>query len=131
MSRRTRRPASLAANCHQQVQDAELNAQGFKTSAESEATEESETQDNSRRFSLHELIQDEATVDGEKDAATGGGHEEDPALVHGVAEAAAVGVEKPEQVVRRRVIGMMRRYVRVRSIKTKHDLLEKNAASIC
>lgn len=102
-------------NCHAQL----MNAQGVKASAESEATEESEAQDNSRRLSLQELIQD---VDGEKDAAAAAGaqEEEDPALVvQGVAEAAA---EKPEQVVRRRVIGMMRRYVRVRrSIKTKHD----------
>ncbi|PUZ68062.1 hypothetical protein GQ55_3G484700 [Panicum hallii var. hallii] len=165
MSRRTRRPTSLAAHCHpedyamegfqsiqpqHQVQVSGLNAapsqclclsdhlqsphsedaEAHKMSAQSEATEETdaqqqqECQDSSRRFSLQELIEDEAAVDGEKDAATGG-HEEDPAaadaVVQGVAEAAAVGAEKPpEQVAGRRVIGMMRRYMRVRAIKTKH-----------
>ena len=82
------------------------------------------------------MIEDEAAVDGEGEqhAATGG-REEDPsadAVVQGVAEADAAGAEKPpEQAAGRRVIiGMMRRYVRVRPIKTKHAQ-EKNVAPIC
>ena len=123
----------LSVSHHLQSQDSE-DAEAHKTSAQSEATEE--CQDSSRRFSLQELIEDEAAVDGEGEqhAATGG-REEDPsadAVVQGVAEAAAAGAEKPpEQAAGRRVIiGMMRRYVRVRPIKTKHAP-EKNVAPIC
>ena len=119
----------LSVSHHLQSQDSE-DAEAHKiTSAQSEATDE--CQDSSRRFSLQELIEDDAAVDGEKHAATGG-HEEDPAadaVVHGVAEAAAAG--PPEQAAGRRVIiGMMRRYVRVRPIKTKRAP-EKNVAPIC
>ncbi|CAL4897407.1 unnamed protein product [Urochloa decumbens] len=145
MSRRTRRPASLAASCHQedhvamegfqtmtqlphQVQDYKLNAappsqclclSDHLQSQHSEAAEGEECQDNSRSYcSLQELIQDETTVDG--------GQEEDPA-----ADAVVQGVEKrPEQAAGRKVIGMMRRYVRVRSVKTKH-VPEKNVPPIC
>lgn len=121
----------LRLSDHLQSQHSE-DAEAHKiTSAPSEATDE--CQDSSRRFSLQELIEDDAAVDGEKHAATGG-HEEDPAadaVVHGVAESAAAGVERPpEHVAGRRVIGMMRRYVRVRPIKTKHAQ-EKNVAPIC
>ncbi|RLN27657.1 hypothetical protein C2845_PM05G00360 [Panicum miliaceum] len=151
MSRRTRRPTtSLAAKCHpedhavegfqtmqpqHQVQDSELNAAPSQCLCLSDHLQSQHSEDSSRRFSLQELIEDEAAVDGEKDAATGG-HEEDPpaadAVAQGVAEAAAAGAEKPpEQVAGRRVvIGMMRRYVRARPIKTKHAP-EKNVAPIC
>ncbi|CAN6335256.1 unnamed protein product [Urochloa humidicola] len=126
MSRRTRRPSSLSANCHQQeedhvamegsqtmmtqpqhqVQDSKMNAappsqcpclsDHLQQSQHSEAAKE-ECHDNSRGFSLQELIQDDAVVQGVA-----------------VPAAAAAGVEKPpEQVAGRKVIGMMRRYVRV------------------
>ncbi|CAN6339247.1 unnamed protein product [Urochloa humidicola] len=161
MSRRTRRPASLSANCHQEdhvamegfqamtqlqhrVQDSKLNAvppshclclsDHLLQSQHSEDTEahnteaaREECQDNSRSFSLQELIEeDETAVDGEKDPAA-------DAVVQGAGEAAAACMEKrPEQVAGRKVIGMMRRYARVRSvkIKTKHAP-GKNVAPIC
>jgi hypothetical protein len=153
MSRRTRRPAaaSLPPTFHGEDTDAPQclrlsdhlksrhseDTEAHEASAESEATEESDTQqqqqqeeecqDDSRRFSLQELIQDETggAVDGERDAATGGHGGGDPAanvaVAHGVSGAAAAG-RSEEQVVGRKVIGMMRRYVRVRvrSVKTKH-----------
>jgi hypothetical protein len=100
-----------------------------------------ECQDNSRRFSLQELIEDEAVDDGVKDAATGGtGTEENAAAaaaggggVREVAEGAAAAGEakRPDQVAARRVIGMMRRYVKVRSIKPKRASPEKNATPVC
>uniref|UniRef100_A0A0A8XQ35 Uncharacterized protein n=1 Tax=Arundo donax TaxID=35708 RepID=A0A0A8XQ35_ARUDO len=184
MSRRTRRPASLAmaADCHQgkgmegsktmthpqqqEDEDVELKAaqsqcpcsedhlrpqhsedaeEHKSTSEQSEDTEEQtapqkcmqqeeeetqqQCQDNSRRFSLQELIEDES-LDGDKDAATG--NQEDKAAaaaVHEVAEPAGARKE-PEHVAGRRVIGMMRRYVRVRPIKPKHAP-QKNVAPIC
>lgn len=136
-------PASqcLCLSDHLQARHSE-DTEAHKTSARPEATEESETQqhqqqecqDDSRRFSLQELIEDETggAIDGEEDAATGG-HEDDPAadaVAQGVSGAAAAG--RPEEhVAGRKVIGMMRRYVRVRSIKTKHAPEKNVVAPIC
>ncbi|KAG8081703.1 hypothetical protein GUJ93_ZPchr0019g2681 [Zizania palustris] len=91
-----------------------------------------QSEDNSRRLSLQELIDE--TINGEKDAATGN-QEESSAVaaailpVQGVTEAAAA--KQPEHVAgRRKMIGMMRRYVKIRSIKPKHAP-ESNVAPIC
>ena len=108
--------------------------------SEAQQQAEEECQDNSRRFSLQELIEDEAVDDGVKDAATGGtGMEENAAAaaagggVREVAEGAAAAGEakRPDQVAGRRVIGMMRRYVKVRSIKPKRASPEKKATPVC
>ncbi|XP_062202893.1 uncharacterized protein LOC133905181 [Phragmites australis] len=93
-----------------------------------EKTQQQQCQGNSpRRLSLQELIEDES-LDGEKGVATGN-QEEKAAAVHEVAEPAGAKKE-PEHVAGRRVIGMMRRYVRVRPIKPKHAP-EKNVGPIC
>jgi len=102
-----------------------------KKDDESEAQQQQEEcQDNSRRFSLQELIEDEA-VDGVKDAATGGTEENAVVPVREVAEGAAAGeAKRPGQVPGRRVMGIMRRYVKVRSIKPKRASPE-NTAPVC
>ncbi|CAD6269480.1 unnamed protein product [Miscanthus lutarioriparius] len=103
-----------------------------KKDDESEAQQQQEEcQDNSRRFSLQELIEDEA-VDGVKDAATGGTEENAAVPVREVAEGAAAGeAKRPGQVPGRRVMGIMRRYVKVRSIKPKRASPENTAPFLC
>ncbi|KAF0927791.1 hypothetical protein E2562_036211 [Oryza meyeriana var. granulata] len=85
-------------------------------------------EDNSRRLSLQELIDDEP-INGAKDAAIGSQEESSSAAaaaVQGVAEAAAA--KQPEHVAgKKKMIGMMRRYVKVRSIKPK-PAPERNVA---
>ncbi|KAL5229053.1 hypothetical protein ABZP36_017318 [Zizania latifolia] len=90
-----------------------------------------QSEDSSRRLSLQELIDE--TINGEKDAATGSQEESSAvaaaAAVQGVTEAAAA--KQPEHVAgRRKMIGMMRRYVKIRSVKPKHAP-ESNVAPIC
>lgn len=151
MSRRTRRPAAATVEglgflqpvlqpeerrspfClpgHPQPEDAHQEHEA------SEPSTEEECQD--RRFSLQELIEDEA-VDG---AATGGTTEGN-APAAGVREfaqlqgaAAGEATRRAGQVpAGRRVIGMVRRYVKVRSIKPKRaspsPSPEKCASPVC
>lgn len=153
MSRRTRRPAAATVEglgflqpvvrpeerrspdgrpfClpgHPQPEDAHQEHEA------SEPSTEEECQD--RRFSLQELIEDEA-VDG---AATGGTTEGN-APAAGVREfaqlqgaAAGEATRRAGQVpAGRRVIGMVRRYVKVRSIKPKRasPSAEKCASPVC
>lgn len=166
MSRRTRRPAAatVATGCEQAVDVEGLgflqpvvvlvqpeerrspdgrpfclpgHPQPEDAHQEHEASEpstEEECQD--RRFSLQELIEDEA-VDG---AATGGTTEGN-APAAGVREfaqlqgaAAGEATRRAGQVpAGRRVIGMVRRYVKVRSIKPKRasPSPEKCASPVC
>ena len=116
-----------------QEQTCRLEKKDDESEAQQQKEEEEECQDNSRRFSLQELIEDEAVDDGVKDAATGGtGTEENAAAaVRDVAEGAAAAEKRPEQVPGRRVIGIMRRYVKVRSIEPKRASPEKKAAAVC
>jgi hypothetical protein len=102
----------------------------------SEPSTEEECQD--RRFSLQELIEDEAV-----DVAATGGTTEGNAPAAGVGEfaqlqgaAAGEATRRAGQVpAGRRVIGMVRRYVKVRSIKPKRaspsPSPEKCASPVC
>jgi hypothetical protein len=106
-----------------QEQTCRLEKKDDESEAQQQKEEEEECQDNSRRFSLQELIEDEA-VDGVKE-------ENAAAAVRDVAEGAAAAEKQPEQVPGRRVIGIMRRYVKVRSIEPKRASPEKKAAAVC
>jgi hypothetical protein len=105
-----------------QEQTCRLEKKDDESEAQQQKEEEEECQDNSRRFSLQELIEDEA-VDGVKE-------ENAAAAVRDVAEGAAAAEKRPKQVPGRRVIGIMRRYVKVRSIEPKRASPEK-AAAVC
>jgi hypothetical protein len=155
MSRRTRRPAAATVErlgflqpvvrpeerrspdgrpfClpgHPQPEDAHQEHEA------SEPSTEEECQD--RRFSLQELIEDEAV-----DVAATGGTTEGNAPAAGVGEfaqlqgaAAGEATRRAGQVpAGRRVIGMVRRYVKVRSIKPKRaspsPSPEKCASPVC
>ncbi|KAJ1266658.1 hypothetical protein BS78_08G168700 [Paspalum vaginatum] len=132
MSRRTRRPPSLlATNCHQE-DPAQLER--FQQPMAQQQQEECEAADNSRRFSLQELIQDEF-VDGVMDVATGSPLEESnaaaTAAVHEGEAAACAEKRRPEKVAgSRRVIRMVSRYAKVRSIKPKPAPEDKNLAPV-
>jgi hypothetical protein len=110
MSRRTRRPASSQADQGQVAMEGSDSEDAEQHKASEQAQEQKHCQDY-RLVSLQELIQDEA-VDGEK-----AGHQEEDnafgAAVHQVPEAAA---DSKNQAAARKMIGMVRRYVRVRSI---------------
>lgn len=143
MSRRTiRRPAAarlVAADCNRDAHQLEPPSE-HKTSLQVDGGDDEtacylqepqeEGQDNSRAFSLQELI-DETTNHDDRDpgAATGSQGEISvaTAAVHGVAESAA-GAKKqlPAHVVGRRVVGLVRRYV---GVKGKHAP-EKNAVPL-
>jgi hypothetical protein len=107
MPRRTRRPASSRAH---QGQVAMEGSDAEQHKASEQAQEQKHCQDH-RRVSLQELIQDEA-LDGEKAA-----HQEEDnafdAAIHQVPEAAA---DSKNQAAARKIIGMVRRYVKVQSI---------------
>ncbi|CAD6266625.1 unnamed protein product [Miscanthus lutarioriparius] len=122
---------------HRQSRQPELDAhQEHETSEQrSEDTKEQASPPQTCRADRGEAVDD-----GVKDAATGGtGMEENAAAaaagggVREVAEGAAGAGEakRPDQVAGRRVIGMMRRYVKVRSIKPKRASPEKNATPVC
>ncbi|VAH55090.1 unnamed protein product [Triticum turgidum subsp. durum] len=133
MSRRTiRRPAAarlVAADCDRDAHQLKPPSE-HKTSLQLEGDDggtacylqkqQEEGQDNSRNFSLQELIDE--TINGDTGAATGSQGEISVATAavhaHGVEESAS-GARKqvPGHVVGRRVVRLVCRYVRV---KAKH-----------
>ncbi|BAS75946.1 Os01g0921900 [Oryza sativa Japonica Group] len=127
----------------QQPEDAQEQQKPRQSLGEEEAQHEQQQEclqceDNSRRLSLQELI-DVEPINGAKDAATGSQEVSSAAAeaaaagaaVQGVAEAAAAE-KQPEHVTgKKKMIGMMRRYVRVRSIKHKPAPERNVAPPIC
>ncbi|KAF7012694.1 hypothetical protein CFC21_026856 [Triticum aestivum] len=142
MSRRTiRRPAAarlVAADCDRDAHQLKPPSE-HKTSLQLEGDDggtacylqepQEEGQDNSLNFSLQELMDETINGDDDRDhgAATGSQGEIGVATagVHGVAESAA-GARKqlPGHVVGRRVVRLVRRYVRVKA-KHKHATEKK------
>uniref|UniRef100_A0A0E0CCB3 Uncharacterized protein n=1 Tax=Oryza meridionalis TaxID=40149 RepID=A0A0E0CCB3_9ORYZ len=122
----------------QQPEDAQEQQKPRESLGEEEAQHEQQQEclqceDNSRRLSLQELI-DVEPINGAKDAAIGSQEVSSAAAagaVQGVAEAAAAE-KQPEHVAgKKKMIGMMRRYVRVRSIKHKPAPERNVAPPIC
>jgi hypothetical protein len=112
MSRRTRRTASSQADQGQVAMEGSDSEVAEQHKASEQAQEQKHCHKDHRRVSLQELIQDEA-LDGEK-----AGHQEEDnafdAAVHRVPEAAA---DSKNQAAARKMVGIVRRYVRVRSIR--------------
>uniref|UniRef100_A0A0D9V9N0 Uncharacterized protein n=1 Tax=Leersia perrieri TaxID=77586 RepID=A0A0D9V9N0_9ORYZ len=129
----TQQPSSL-----QQSEDGHHEQTNQKLEKEDAGNQQQQCEDNSRHLSLQELIDDEP-INGCAKVAANGSQEESSSsaaaadAVQKVAESspAAAEAKQPEHVARKKkMIGLMRRYVKVRSIKPK-PAPERNVAPIC